>query len=176
MRRCTLLIALFAAIGGCGAHTTVRGGIYHAAHTSYRLGALGPRWQRHASDADVAFYDPQLDAMIMVNSECPVEHDAPLRVAANTLLIGFTDRETLAEQSVPLAGREALHRRLRAKLDGVPLALDLFVLKKDDCLYDLVYLAPPDAPARGAADFDRLVSGFETVEGERLARRAPEPR
>ncbi len=113
--------------------------------------------------------------MIMVDSECPMEHDAPLPVAANTLLIGFTDRRTLAEERVSLSGREALHRRVRAKLDGVPLALDLYVVKKDDCLYDLVDLAPPDSAPRGAADFDRLVAGFDTVEAERLARRAPEP-
>jgi hypothetical protein len=173
MRRCKLPLALLVtAIGGCGAHTTVTGNVYHASRTSYRLGALGPRWQPHSSDADVAFYDPELDAIIMVNSECPAEHDAPLKVAANTLLLGFTERETLKEEVVPLAGREALHRRLRAKLDGVPLTLDLFVVKKDDCLYDLVYLAPPDTAGRGVADFGRLVSGFDTVESERLAGRS----
>jgi hypothetical protein len=68
-----------------------------------------------------------------------------------------------------------LHRRVVAKLDGVPLALDLYVLKKDECLYDLVYLAPPDSAARGAADFARVVAGFDTVAGERLARRGSEP-
>ncbi len=58
----------------------------------------------------------------------------------------------------------------------MPLALDLYVLKKDDCLYDLVYLAPPDTAPRGAADFGRLVAGFDTVAGgERLARRGSEP-
>lgn len=166
-------IALYAVlVAGCGAHTTMAGGVYHTDHTSYRLGPLGPRWQRHQSDADLAFYDRELDAMIMVNSECPMEHDAPLKVAANTLVMGFTERQTLREELVPLAGREALHRRLRAKLDGVPLTLDLFVVKKDECLYDLVYLAPPDRAGRGVADFGRLVAGFDTVEGERLARRA----
>ncbi|HEX8951335.1 MAG TPA: hypothetical protein VF945_05795 [Polyangia bacterium] len=174
MRRHAAAIALtLVAIGGCAAHTTVSGGVYRAPHTSYRLGPLGGSWQPHDSDADVAFYDRDLDAMIMVTSECPPEHDAPLKVAANTLLIGFTERQTLVEELVPLAGREALHRRVRARLDGVPLTLDLFVVKKDECLYDLVYLAPPDTAGRGAADFRRLVAGFDTVEGgERLAQRA----
>ena len=171
-----LSIVLFAVlVAGCGAHTKVSGGVYHTDHTAYRLGPLGPSWQRHQSDADLAFYDRDLDAMIMINSECPMEHDAPLKVAANTLLMGFTERQTVREELVPLAGREALHRRMRAKLDGVPLTLDLFVLKKDDCLYDLVYLAPPDTAGRGVADFGRLVDGFDTVEGERLARRAGTP-
>lgn len=64
--------------------------------------------------------------MIIVNSECPMKHDAPLNVAANTLLIGFTERQTLRDERVTLSGREALHRRVRAKLDGVPLVLDLW--------------------------------------------------
>ena len=35
-------------------------------------------------------------------------------------------------------------------LDGVPMAYDIFVLKKDGCVYDLVYVAPPDAAGQGA--------------------------
>lgn len=159
-----------AALAGCGAHATVRGGVVHAEHATYRLGPLGPAWQRHGSDADLAYYDAELDAMIAVDSECPMQHDAPLTVAANTLLIGFTERQTLGEARVALAGREALHRRVRAKLDGVPLVVDAYVLKKDGCLYDLVYLAPVDSADRGAAEFDRFVAGFDTVGGERLAR------
>ena len=162
---------LAVAIGGCGAHTQLRGGVYETPHGAYRLGALGEEWQRHDSDADVAFYDAALDAMIMVNGECPMEHDAPLSVAANTLLLGFTDRQLLAEERVPMRGREALHRRVRAKLDGAPLVLDLYVLKKDDCLYDLVYLAPPATAAHGAADFARLVDGFDPVPAQTVARR-----
>ena len=173
-----LAAALVAPVCGCGAHTTAPGEVHHAEGTSYRLGPLAPRWQPHPSDADASFYDRDLDAMIMVNSECPPAHDAPLEVAANTLLLGFTERQMLKSELVPLAGREALHRRLRAKLDGAPLALDLFVLKKDGCLYDLVYLAPPDRAGRGAPDFERFVAGFDTVTigAERLARRSPEPR
>jgi hypothetical protein len=77
----------------------------------------------------------------------------------------------LAEERVPMRGREALHRRVRAKLDGALLVLDLYVLKKDDCLYDLVYLAPPATALRGAADFARLVGGFDPVPAQTVARR-----
>lgn len=171
MSRIARAVVATLALAGCGAHTQVRNGVYQTEHTAYRLGELGPSWQRHQSDADLAFYDRALDAMIMVNSECPAAHDAPLTVAANTLLIGFTERQTLVEERVPMNGREALHRRVRAKLDGAPLVLDLYVMKKDECLYDLVYLAPPATAPRGAPDFARLVAGFDTVEGQTVARR-----
>jgi hypothetical protein len=172
MSRLALMLTLiFASSAGCASHF-LRGGIYRGERTSYRLGPLGPAWQRHDSEADLSFFAPELDAVIMVNAECPAEHDPPLPVAANTLLIGFTDRQIVHEESVPLAGRQALHRRVRARLDGVPLAIDTFVLKKDDCLYDFVYLSPPESAARGVPDFERVVSGFDTVGGERTARRA----
>ncbi|HWE26459.1 MAG TPA: hypothetical protein VHB97_00575 [Polyangia bacterium] len=109
----------------------------------------------------------------MANSECVAEHDAPLQVATNTLLIGFTERQVVHEELVPLAGREALHRRMRAKLDGVALALDVFVLKKDGCIYDLVYLSPPESVARGAPAFARFVAGFDTVNQERRLAERP---
>ena len=34
---------------------------------------------------------------------------------------------------------------LRAKLDGVPMSYDIFVEKKNGCVYDLVYVGRPDA-------------------------------
>jgi hypothetical protein len=40
--------------------------------------------------------------------------------------------------------------------------LELLVLKKDGCVYDFSYIAPPALFERHAADFDRLVAGFHT--------------
>jgi hypothetical protein len=170
-----LVLALVGAASvGC-APQRLRDGVYHGKRTTYRLGPLGPAWQRHESQADLAFFQPQLDAMIMVNTECPAAHDPPLQVAANTLLIGFTDRQVVSEATVLLAGREALHRQLRAKLDGQLLVVEVFVLKKNDCLYDLVYLSPPETAARGREEFDRFVAGFETADGAEMARRGSAP-
>jgi hypothetical protein len=65
---------------------------------------------------------------------------------------------------VPFDGREAMHTSLVAKLDGVPMAYDVWVLKKDGCVYDLLYLAPPADVDRGIEAFHRLVRGFTTVD------------
>ncbi len=61
---------------------------------------------------------------------------------------------------MPLDRREALHTHLDAKLDGVPMTLDLYVMKRNGCIFDLSYAAPPDAFARGYGDFQRFVDGF----------------
>jgi hypothetical protein len=89
------------------------------------------------------------------------------------LLIGTTERETLAEETLPLDGREALRSRVAAKLDGVPLVYEMYVLKKDGCIYDFVLVRRHDAsesPAaadRATEPFRRFVLGFRTEGGER---------
>ena len=52
---------------------------------------------------------------------------------------------------------------MRAKLDGVPMQYDIYVMKKDGCVYDLVYVAPPGRFAAGAADFERFAHGLRNA-------------
>ena len=70
--------------------------------------------------------------------------------------MGTTERDIESQSTIPFDGREALHTVLRAKLDGVPMHYDVFVMKKDGCVYDLVYVAPPCQFAAGARDFERF--------------------
>jgi hypothetical protein len=74
--------------------------------------------------------------------------------------MGFTEREELSQQLLPLDGREALRSRHTAKLDGVPVELELVVLKKDGCVFDFTYVAPPGQAEARMADFDALLAGF----------------
>jgi hypothetical protein len=163
-------VLLLALVAGCG-HTTLDGRSWRGVEGAFRIGTLGPGWHRVDGDADLSLFNPTFDAAIMANVECKKERDAPLTVLANTLLIGFEDRRILREERVRMAGREALHQEIAAKLDGAALRLDTYVLKKDECVYDLVYLAPPAGYARGRADFDVFVAGFDTrPSGRQLAR------
>jgi len=47
-----------------------------------------------------------------------------------------------------------------AKLDGVLMEYDLYVTKKDGCVTDLVYVAPPQGFAAGVPDFERFATGL----------------
>jgi hypothetical protein len=160
-----LILALLA---GCGPGKLA----WRQPGATFRAGALTPEWRRVDSKAGVSFFNAPLDAAIMVNVDCKNERDAPLTVLTNSLLIGFTERHFFREELVTLAGREARHSDLEAKLDGVPIRLDMYVMKKDGCVYDLVYFAPPAKFERGRPAFDRFVAGFETAPpGHRVARR-----
>jgi hypothetical protein len=128
----------------------------------YRIGPLGPDWSRIGDQGgDLAFYNRAVRAGIVVQAECRRQDDAPLGVLAEDLLIGFGDVRVVEDTRVTLSNRVALHRVVEATLDGVPVGLDLYVLKRDGCAYTLVYTAPPDRFAKGEGDFVVFVAGFD---------------
>jgi hypothetical protein len=89
--------------------------------------------------------------------------DSPLPSLVQHLLIGFTQRETVLEETVAFDNREARHVVVNARLDGVPRSLELYVMKKDGCVYDLGFVAPPERFESGRPAFAEFVRGFRTV-------------
>jgi hypothetical protein len=128
----------------------------------YRVGKLSEGWQiAHKEHSAIGFYHAGIGAVIGADATCRDDAEAaPLSALTNRLLGGYTERKIDAQETVPLAGREALRTRLTAKLDGVPMALDLLVLKRNGCVFDLSYAAPPDRYRAGLPDFERFVGGF----------------
>jgi len=147
-----------------------------AGDVCYRIGALDERWRLvHQEGASVGFYSDAVGGVIEANATCRDDADAaPLSALTRQLLIGYTERDLGSQELVQLDGREALRTRLTAKLDGVPMALDVFVMKRNGCIFDLSYAAPPDLAARGEADFGRFVAGFADDRRFPPARRAEE--
>jgi hypothetical protein len=125
-------------------------------------------WQPITPPAgDLAWRDPQSRSVISANATCKGHHDPPLEILVNDLLIGTTDRHILLDETIPLDGREARHEVVELKVDGVPLIYDLYVLKKDGCVYDLTLVAPPRAYDAVADRFVTFIGGFRTEAGVR---------
>ncbi len=138
----------------------------------YRVGALPPGWRLvHQEGAAVGFFSDDVGGVIEANATCRDDAEAaPLSTLTRQLLIGYTEKRVEDQRTVPLARREALRTRVTAKLDGVPMTLDLYVLKRNGCIFDLSYAAPPDAFTRGEDDFARFVDGFADVREAKAAR------
>lgn len=158
------------------ATTSCAGGKQHGSFEDnvYRNGAIAfkvpvppAQWRRlQVDDASLAFRDEANSASVMVNARCLSADDrTPLVALTNHLLIGATEREYVSQATEPFDGREALHTRLKAKWDGVPMSIDVYVLSKDGCVYDFVYLAPVNASEDGARAFESFVQGFHTLHG-----------
>lgn len=101
-----------------------------------------------------------------VDSSCDPAFDIPLIALRMHLLIGFTDRDIVSEETVPMDGREALRTHVTAKLDGVSRDILLQILKKDDCVYDFGLITPSGSSFEDALeDFDQMLAGFTTMTG-----------
>jgi hypothetical protein len=153
--------------GGARGRGSFDGTVYRDVPVAFQIGAVPAEWRRvDVSDASLAFRDNTHDASILVNARCLSADDrTPLVALTNHLLIGATERKYLSQEVEPFDGREALHTKLEAKWDGVPMALDVFVMSKDGCVYDFVYLGSPSGFASGAPVFERFVRGFRTLKG-----------
>jgi hypothetical protein len=168
--RTALAIAVMCGVAGCGAsggQGTKGETIYRAGPIAFRLPETPPTWRQiKVSHASLSYRDDVHDASILVNGRCTtLDGDTPLLALTNHLVMGTTERTVESQSVEPFDGREALHTRLTAKLDGVPFGFDIFVLKKDGCVYDFVYVASRDVIDGGAPVFDAFVRGFRTLPG-----------
>jgi hypothetical protein len=147
------------------ASTTFDGHVYRSKEVAFRVGPIPESWRRVDSDlALLAFRDDPHRATVALNARCGKDgDDVPLQALTHHLFLVFTDRQVLSQRLRPLDGREALRSELTAQLDGVPKHFDVYVLKKDGCVYDFLYVADTSAPPQGLSNFERFVGSFATL-------------
>src|SRR6478735_1904074 len=141
------------------------GHVYKDDDVHFRVGPVPSAWRRlEVDDARLAFRDDPANATVAVNGRCGLDgDDVPLTSLTQHLFLQFTEREQISQTKVSLDGREALRTELNAALDGVKKRYLVYVLKKDSCVYDFMYIASDSAPGSNA-DFERFVQGFAALE------------
>jgi hypothetical protein len=161
-RRALLLAVLFlGALAACAHADSFEGGVLRKGELTVRVGPVPPEWRRVRIDgADLAYRDQPREGSVLFDVRCGRSADAPLTVLTEHLIMGTTDRDFVHQETLPFDEREALHTLMRAKLDGVPMQYDIYVMKKDLCVFDLVYVAPPAQFTVGAADFERFATAL----------------
>jgi hypothetical protein len=159
-------ISVLAACGGA-AGPTFDGSTYRQGPVAFRIGAVPVGWRTVDVDhATLAYRDDAHGASVLLNGRCHrPDEGTPLLALTNHLVMGSTERKVVAQETEPFDGREALHTKMNAKWDGVPMAFDIFVAKKDGCTYDFVYMGDPTAFEAGAGEFEAFVRGFHTLPG-----------
>jgi hypothetical protein len=155
------ILVLWGLASGCS-HGELRGTVFTKSGVRYRIGELPPGWRHVAlQENDIAFTS-NAGHWIAINSTCEAYEDAPLSVLTLHLLMGFTDRNLIRQDTAMLDGRESLRSHYTAKLDGVPVDLLLVVMKKNACIYDFTYLSPVGRSDEKLADFEQVLQGFKT--------------
>jgi len=158
------LLACCCWLVACASSGSFGGGVFDGPEVRYRLTPPGGGYEQlDLDDHDVAFAVAS-GGTVGVSSRCRGYEDIPPRALVIQLLFGTTDRVRRLEETVTVDGRGALHVVTDVALDGVPVTLDIFVLPKDGCLFDFVYVSPrPEAPEARAA-FAQFVRSFRLIE------------
>lgn len=156
-----LMLPLLALDVAClPARGTLAGDTYRNGPVAFRIGRLPAEWQRvQVGDGHLAFHHRHGGA-IMANASCDRRLDLSLELLTGQLLYGIEARRQTARSRLALDGRMALRTQMSGTLDGVPIALDLVVLKKDGCTYDLALAASPRDFGRRQADFEHFFRAF----------------
>jgi hypothetical protein len=162
MMRTPLLLSSLALLCSCAQSGIVSRQEYQHRRVAFQVGPLPLQWRvaRHRG-ANLAFHHSS-GGTIAASGYCPGGDDVPLQVLTNHLLCGIKTQKELSSVSLTLADREALRTHLLCELDGVAVELDLVVLKKDGCTYDLQLLDVAPRFALHQQDFDVFVQGFST--------------
>jgi hypothetical protein len=140
------------------------GNVYRGDDVSFQIGPRPSSWRAIEVDgALLSFRDDRGGATVAVNGRCGVDgDDVPLRALTHHLFLNFTDREVVSQGERQLDGREALRTELVAELDGVPRRFIVYVMKKDGCVYDFVWIGSEQQRDPRVAEFERFVAGFST--------------
>ena len=177
-----LVVALLAAcaasgFAGCAGppQKSFDGSVYRDGAVAFQVPPAPPHWRAvQVTQGSLSYRDDTHGASILVNARCHrPDEGTPLLALTNHLLMGSTAREVATQQTIPFDGREALHTKLRARWDGVSIWFDIYVMKKDGCTYDFVYMGNPAGYEEGTGAFESFVGGFRTLPGSGLAQGPP---
>jgi hypothetical protein len=128
-------------------------------------GRLGGDWTLvRRGETDIGYYSARAGSVIQLNATCRDDAEAaPLTTLTNHLLIGYTDRRILTQEERALVGRAALHTVVEGELDGVAVTLDLYVVKRDGCIFDLSLAGPTARYPAGRGAFADFVGGLRPL-------------
>lgn len=74
---------------------------------------------------------------VTVASSCERYSEAPLKVLTRQLLFGSRDIDYKKQEPMEIDGVEALYTSLSAKTEGVPIFMEIVVLSKLQCVFDI---------------------------------------
>jgi hypothetical protein len=125
----------------------------------------GDEWRPLADEPSVlTLSHTQLAAGITISVSCEQARDVPLDILTRHLFFGFKNMQVQQQGPQVLNGVPALETVARARLDGREVQLHSYVVRRDGCIYDMVYFASPQDYSRGEPSFERMMAGFRFLQ------------
>jgi hypothetical protein len=155
-------LLLTACFTGCGG-ASFRNGVFDDGIVRYRVAALPAGFRSiRVGDNDLAWHHDRLGT-ISINATCSDYEDVPEAALMNHLFFGTSERHYRLEETATLDGRGARHVIADVELDGVPVTLEIYLIKKDGCVYDLSHIASRSSFEAGLPVFTAFARGFAVL-------------
>jgi hypothetical protein len=163
-RRALTALTLSVLLAACASGPTFEKGVFDDGIVRYRVGALPASFRRvEVDDNDLAWNDPDLGT-IGINATCTEYEDVPETALINHLLFGTAERTFRVEETTTLDGRGARHVVVDLELDGVPMTIAIYLVRKDGCVYDLTFIAARDRFEQSRATFAAFAQAFAVLQ------------
>lgn len=158
-RTAVMLLALLGT-AACAAGS-VRDGTYRDGRDRFSVRVPPARWQLAPLEgATLGFRAPDLDAGMGLRADCDNPEPGPLPWVARHLFFGLANTRIDANERLSWADANLVRTRLHARLDGRPVEVDAVTMRSGSCLYDFMYVAPPERFEEGRSDFDAFVRSW----------------
>lgn len=112
-------------------------------------------------NSDITYQSHKTSSIISLNTACrknPPSQSQDLHEFTKLLLLGISDISLKTEKNISLQETPALETTLEGKMNDEPMKLRTIVLKKRDCIYDLMYISRPQAFLSQEGDFSRFAA------------------
>ncbi|MFL5814630.1 MAG: hypothetical protein ACJ763_13730 [Bdellovibrionia bacterium] len=120
---------------------------------------------------DVAYQSKSTASIISLDSACRLAPDSlrpgaerDLKTLTDLLLLGITDVTLREERGMEVQKTPALETTIIGKLNGEAMQIRTVVLKRQNCVYDLVYMSRPQYFERQLSDFSHFVASLKLRE------------
>ena len=129
--------------------------------TNYKFQEPPAPFKRYeGSAADRAWQSEKTGNTIAIHSMCQKYDDVKLDLLADNILAGVDNLNILQREKLKFDGREAERILADGKTDGIPVSVDILVLKKNNCTYDLVYAGRKSNFQRESSYFADFIKRF----------------
>jgi hypothetical protein len=115
--------------------------------------------------SDVAFQSLKTASIISLNSACrPGHEDRSLPALTEQLLLGITSVTLREEKDLTIQNSQALQTTIRGNVSGEPVQIRTVVLRKHDCVYDLMFVARPGTFNIDEPEFSHFIASLKLKE------------
>ena len=157
----TAVVCLSVLMTSC-ATGRIRNALYQDEAKSFQVELPQNGWRVIQSPGtDLALEDTRSAARMAVAASCPEQGTDPLPSLVRHLHFGLRQVKRLRQEQVVMDGAMGLDTMIMGTWEETTVQIRSVVIRRKSCLYDLLYVAPPDAFAARSADFDQFLQSWQ---------------